>query len=153
MLSSVRNGECSSRLRGPKSYRCPLSRGSAGFRGRRVRSAERVVAVLELLQRSPRPLRHAEVARAIALPKSSTSNLLDTLVDVNLIERDALGYSLGPKLIELGAAAADRLDVRRIARPVLHDLSDLGIGTSNLAILQGHNVLYIEKVNNPDHVI
>ena len=121
--------------------------------GRRVRSAERVAAVLELLRRSPRPLRHVDVARAIELPKSSTSNLLDTLVDVGLVRLDERGYSLGVRLIELGAAAAERLDIRGIARPALRRLSELGIGTSNLAILQGHDVLYIEKVNNPDHVI
>jgi DNA-binding IclR family transcriptional regulator len=121
--------------------------------GRRVRSAERVAAVLELLRNTAQPLRHADVAHAIGLPKSTTSNLLDTLADVGLITRDERGYSLGVKLIELGAAAAERLDIRDIARPVLRDLSELGIGTSNLAILQGHHVLYIEKVNNPEHVI
>jgi DNA-binding IclR family transcriptional regulator len=122
-------------------------------RKRRVRSAERVAAVLELFRRSPQPLRHIEVATAIGLPKSSTSNLLDTLVDVGLVRLDDRGYSLGVRLIELGAAAAERLDIRDIARPTLQKLSELGIGTSNLAILQGHEVLYIEKVNNPDHMI
>jgi DNA-binding IclR family transcriptional regulator len=121
--------------------------------GRRVRSAERVAAVLDLLRCSTQPLRHADVAAALELPKSSTSNLLDTLVDVGLVRLDDRGYSLGVRLIELGAAAAERLDIRGIARPVLRELSELGIGTSNLAILQGHDVLYIEKVNNPDHVI
>jgi DNA-binding IclR family transcriptional regulator len=120
---------------------------------RRVRSAERVAAVLDLLRRSPRPLRHVDVAAAIELPKSSTSNLLDTLVDTGLVRLDDRGYSLGVRLIELGAAAAERLDIREIALPALRRLSELGIGTSNLAILQGHDVLYIEKVNNPDHVI
>jgi DNA-binding IclR family transcriptional regulator len=121
--------------------------------GRRVRSAERVAALLDLLRRSPQPLRHVDVATAIGLPKSSTTNLLDTLVDVGLVRLDDRGYSLGVRLIELGAAAAERLDIRGIARPTLRELSELGIGTSNLALLQGHDVLYIEKVNNPDHVI
>lgn len=57
------------------------------------------------------------------------------------------------KLIELGAAAADRLDITAVARPVLRELSELGIGTSNLAILEPHEVLYVEKLNNPEHVI
>jgi DNA-binding IclR family transcriptional regulator len=118
-----------------------------------VRSAERVAAVLELLRATPRPLRHSDVAAALELPKSSTTNLLDTLVEVGLVRQDERGYALGVRLIELGAAAAERLDVRRLAQPVLRELSELGIGTSNLAILQGHEVLYIEKVNNPDHVI
>lgn len=109
--------------------------------------------MLDLLRRSPQPLRHIDVAKALELPKSSASNLLDTLVDVGLVRQDERGYALGVKLIELGAAAAERLDIRRIARPVLRDLSDLGIGTSNLAILEGHDVLYIEKLNNPEHVI
>jgi DNA-binding IclR family transcriptional regulator len=127
--------------------------GERAGRPRRVRSAERVAAVLDLLGRSSEPLRHGLVARAIGLPKSTATNLLDTLADVGLVRRDGDGYSLGVKLIELGAAAAERLDMRSIARPVLRDLSLLRIGTSNLAILQGHDVLYIEKVNNPNHVI
>jgi DNA-binding IclR family transcriptional regulator len=134
----------------------PIDEGAAAQAarpGRRVRSAERVAAVLDLLRRSQQPLRHVDVATAIGLPKSSTSNLLDTLVDVGLVRFDERGYSLGVRLIELGAAAAERLDMRGIARPSLRQLSELGIGTSNLAILQGHDVLYIEKVNNPDHVI
>ena len=121
--------------------------------GRRVRAAERVAAVLDLLLRSSQPLRHAEVARALGLPKSTTTNLLDTLVDVGLVRRDERGYSLGVRLIELGAAAAERLDIGGIARPIMRELSEFGIGTSNLAILQGHDVLYIEKLNNPAHVI
>lgn len=120
---------------------------------RRVRSAERVAAVLELLRQSAGPLRHGEVARALGLPKSTATNLLDTLADVRLISREDRGYSLGVKLIELGAAAAERLDITRIARPVLRELSALGIGTSNLAILQDHDVLYIEKLNNPEHAV
>jgi DNA-binding IclR family transcriptional regulator len=120
---------------------------------RRVRSAERVVAVLDVLRQSPRPLRHAEVASALSLPKSSASNLLDTLTDTGLISRDDRGYSLGVKLIELGFAAADRLDVRAVARPVMEELCRLGVGTCNLAILRGHEVLYIEKISDPGHLI
>jgi len=120
---------------------------------RRVRSAERVSAVLDLLCQADRPLRHAEVANAMSLPKSSASNLLDTLTDSGLISHDERGYSLGVKLIEFGSAAAERLDLRTLARSVLEELSQLGIGTSNLALLTGHEVLYIEKVNNPGHLI
>ncbi len=109
--------------------------------------------MLELLRSSPGPLRHGDVARAIGLPKSSASNLLDTLTDAGLVSRDQSGYVLGARLIALGAAAAERLDIRRIARPALETLSKTATGTANLAILQGHEVLYIEKVNNPDHVI
>ena len=120
---------------------------------RRVRSAERVAAILDLLRRSSEPLRHGEVARSLGLPKSTASDLLDTLAEVGLIGRGEGGYTLGVKLIELGAAAADRLDITAVARPVLRELSELGIGTSNLAILHGHEVLYVDKLNNPDHVI
>lgn len=118
-----------------------------------MRSAERVAAVFDLLGRSPRPLRHAEIAAAISLPKSSASNLLDTLTEVGLISRGEQGYSLGVKLIELGAAAAERLDLRGTAEPVMRELSELGVVTANLAILLGHDVLYVEKLNNPDHLI
>jgi DNA-binding IclR family transcriptional regulator len=120
---------------------------------RRVRSAERVVAVLDLLRRSPQPLRHGDVAQQLAMPKSSTTNLLDTLVELGVVARDERGYALGVKLIELGATAASRLEITAVARPVLHELSQRGVGTTNLGILQGHDVLYVEKVNDPGHVV
>lgn len=129
------------------------ARDASRLQPRRVRSAERVSAVLDLLRRSAQPLRHGEVARELGLPKSSATNLLDTLAAVGLITCGDRGYSLGVKLIELGAAAAERLDMRGIARPALQELSEMGIGTSNLAVLQGHEVLYVEKVNNPEHII
>jgi DNA-binding IclR family transcriptional regulator len=98
-------------------------------------------------------MRHSEVANALSLPKSSMTNLLDTLTDTGLICRDERGYSLGVKLIELGFAAADRLDIRQIARPVMEELCRVGVGTCNLAILKGHEVLYIEKISDPGHLI
>jgi IclR family transcriptional regulator, KDG regulon repressor len=120
---------------------------------RRVRSAERVAAVLELLRDSPRALRHADVAKALALPKSSASNLLDTLTDCGLISREGDAYTLGVKLIELGQAAAERLDVRSVARPVMAEVCARATGTCNLAVLRDHRVLYIEKVSDPAHLI
>lgn len=138
----------------PERYEEPFdgARHESLHSSRRVRSAERVAAVLDLLCRSARPLRHAEVAKSMSMPKSSASNLLDTLTASGLIIRDERGYSLGVKLIALGNAAAERLDWRP-ARPVMEELSRRGIGTSNLAILSGHEVLYIEKVNDPSHLI
>jgi len=120
---------------------------------RRVRSAERVVAVLELLRDSQRALRHADVAKALALPKSSVSNLLDTLTECGLIAREGDEFTLGVKLIELGQAAAERLDVRAVARPVMQAVCARGTGTCNLAVLREHQVLYIEKVSDPAHLI
>jgi DNA-binding IclR family transcriptional regulator len=87
------------------------------------------------------------------MPKSSASNLLDTLADVRLISKTEQGYALGTWLIGLGQAAADRLDVRTIARPVMEELSRLSGGTCNLATLQGSDIVYLEKVNNPAHLI
>lgn len=126
---------------------------STGASTRRVRSAERVAALLDALRDSAVPLRHGEVARALGLPKSSATNLLDTLADSGLVTRDSRGYSLGVKLIQLGAAAAERLDIRDVALPIMSELCESGVGTANLAVLRGHDVLYLEKLNNPKHVI
>jgi DNA-binding IclR family transcriptional regulator len=133
----------------------PIKADAAGEGGgsRRVRSAERVAAVLQLLSESDQPLRHAQVAEAIGLPKSSASNLLDTLADVGLISKTTQGYALGVWLIELGRVVADRLDVRAIARPVMEELSRFGVGTCNLAMLQGGDIIYLEKVSNPSNPI
>jgi DNA-binding IclR family transcriptional regulator len=114
-----------------------------------VKSAERVAALLELLGERKAPLRLMEVAQALDIPKSSAHGLLQTLVSREFVVRDDLQrYRIGMKLFSLAASALDFLDVRQIARPTMEALAARQHATCNLAVLDGHDVLYIEKVED-----
>lgn len=57
-------------------------------RGKTVKSAERVLDLLELLSLRGEPMRLNDIARALGYPKSSTHGLLSTLVDRGYVDRD-----------------------------------------------------------------
>jgi len=90
-----------------------------------VKSADRVLDVLELLARAKHPVAHNEIAEALAIPKSSLSKLLR-----NLTHREYVifwpvqkGYSLGPRLAALLQEANADLDLVGIAMPQLSQIT------------------------------
>ena len=81
------------------------------------------------------------------LPRSTAHRLLRALVGERYLRhRPGDGYRLGPRLIELGFAAQNQLHLSSIARPHMERLSKATQETVHLAILDGLDVVYIDKV-------
>lgn len=118
--------------------------------GRRmVKSAARVADVLNLLGQGRDEMTAAEIAKELKLPKSSTHGLLNTLLDKGIVTRDRRGaFSLSVRLLTLATKAFDVFDVRQVARPVMVQLSAELHLTCSLAVLDGNDVVYIEKVQD-----
>ncbi len=112
-----------------------------------VKSAARVLDILELFGRTDGALTLSEVATALELPKSSTYLLLQTLVQRGYL--DALSgsgpFQLGLKVVELAGAYTRRADLVRqfpaVARPLVAACQE----TVQLAILDGMEVVYLAK--------
>ena len=82
----------------------------------------------------------------LGLPKSSTHSLLATLEHLQFLRQTGDGeYSLGLKLFELGTLAANAIDLRAEARPLLKRLAARVQLTSHLGILQGNEGIYLLK--------
>ena len=92
-----------------------------------------------------------ELARAAALPRSIVQRLLYTLEAEGFLERhpSQIGYRLSIKLWGLGCAAVRRLTVRDVARPYLEDLSARTSEMTKLGVLDGTDVVYIDRVECP----
>jgi DNA-binding IclR family transcriptional regulator len=69
-----------------------------------------------------------------------------TLVSVGALERSGGGYRLGLGLFELGEKVARRRALREAALPFLEDLYERWHETVHLAVLDGPEVLYIERI-------
>lgn len=110
--------------------------------------------VLEALANSDTPRGVAELARELAMTKSNVHRLLSTLVSQSFAQRNASNgtYEAGIKLWELGAQVAGRLDVRRIAAPHLEELKSKTGETAHLSILDGHHMVYIDRVETDQYV-
>jgi IclR family transcriptional regulator, KDG regulon repressor len=92
-----------------------------------------------------------ELARAAGLPRSVVQRLLYTLEAEGFLERhpSQVGYRLAIKLWGLGCAAVRRLTVRDVARPYLEDLSARTSEMTKLGVLDGDDVVYIDRVECP----
>jgi DNA-binding IclR family transcriptional regulator len=89
----------------------------------------------------------ADLAGRLQLTRSTTHRLAAALVErryLTFVPRE--GYSLGPKLLELGYQAAQQMDVPRLARPHLERLSAISEDTVHLGILEGDSALYLDKI-------
>jgi len=119
-----------------------------------VKSAYRTLDILETLAKSDRPLSHSELSVRIAIPKSSLTQLLQTL------ESRAYVESLGPSgPYRLGSAAVNLirrgLNVQRLvsgARPHMENLTAASGHSCGLNILSGDYVERIHGVTAPEAV-
>lgn len=93
------------------------------------------------------PLSLAELSERLQLTRSTTHRLASALVERRLLSfRPREGYTLGPKLLELGHAASQQMHLPRIARPWLEQLSAATEDTVHLGVLDGREALYLDKV-------
>ncbi|WP_434612651.1 IclR family transcriptional regulator [Arthrobacter sp. A5] len=106
----------------------------------------RAAAVLEALVDAPSGrLTLSDLARELGIPKSSTSNLLLALEEARLISRQGSGFSLGRKLVELGAAYLSRLDEVQEFYRFCEQAPTLSGETVRIAMLDGGHVIYLAR--------
>ncbi|MEH7112712.1 IclR family transcriptional regulator [Neobacillus niacini] len=114
-----------------------------------VKSAERVLKVFDLLAQHPEGLTIKEISSILSFPQSSTSGLIETLYTNSYLIADHFRkYKLGPKLIQLGGAAKDSLDLYTQGLPFLKELMDEVQETVFMAILDQSELAYIAKINS-----
>ena len=116
-----------------------------------VRNAARL---LKEFSREDRELGVSELARRLGLGTSTTHRLLATLTEERLLERgQARGtYRLGIALHDLGAAVASHLDLHEAAMPAMAALRHTTGETVQLAVLDGLDSVYVERLESPHTV-
>lgn len=80
------------------------------------------------------------------LPRSTVYRLAEQLREVGWIERVAAGYRIGLRLFEVGGLAADASRLRTQAGTWLFQAQQQCAQTVHLGILDGDEVVYIDKV-------
>lgn len=86
---------------------------------------EKASDLIDSLGRAGEPVTLAYVRSELGMPKSSTHRLLGELAALGIVRRTADGrYSLGPRLLYWGEAAADTFDMRAIADQSMRRLRD-----------------------------
>jgi IclR family transcriptional regulator, acetate operon repressor len=96
-------------------------------------------------------LRVAEAADLLGVARSTAHRLLTALRRRGLVMQDRPNgaYRPGPALYEIGLAAVSRIDIRRVARPVLEQLREQTGETASLAVLEGTTIRFLDCVESP----
>ncbi|MCW2717142.1 MAG: IclR family transcriptional regulator, regulon repressor [Pseudonocardiales bacterium] len=92
----------------------------------------------------------SELARRLDLGKSNVHRLLTTLVAEGLLEQESRtgGYRLGVVMFELGEAVRVHLDLHAAAGPVLAHLRDQTGESSQVGVLDGDEVVYVDRLES-----
>jgi IclR family pca regulon transcriptional regulator len=89
----------------------------------------------------------AELARAVELNKSTAHRYVATLTKLGYLQQDAATrkYRLGPRVVDLGFAAVNAMEITRIAAPHLQALSDETGHTVSMAVLDEVDIVYVQR--------
>ena len=110
----------------------------------------KAIAVVELLASSEHSMGPAEIASRLQMSRNAAFRLLTTLHSCGWVEKDDEEgkYQLGLKLFQLGSAAFRSRDIRRLAFPIAEELRNRYEETVNLALLDGAQVVYVERLES-----
>lgn len=115
-----------------------------------VKSADRVLQVIELLTSEPRGLTFTEVRDRLELPKSSAHALLGTMTARGFLSFDEVTrrYGIGLRLWQAGQGYLAATSLEQSAQPFLQAVCDVLQETVQLAVLDGVENVYIAKVDS-----
>jgi len=90
-----------------------------------VKSADRVLDLLELLARRGQDMSHSDIGEALEIPKSSLTQLLKNLTARGYLEYSAVsrGYRLGEAVAKLAGRANQGRSIVSIVEPILADIT------------------------------
>jgi DNA-binding IclR family transcriptional regulator len=119
-----------------------------------VGAIDRALTILEVLSQSKNGLTNSEISRKLKLPKSTVSYILRTLRQRGYLHRDdTLGkYRISMKLFSVGSHALRGLELHDVAYPLLQELVEKTGVACHLAILDGHEAVYIERIDKPGFI-
>ncbi len=114
----------------------------------RIQSVERAVAILNAFSAEEPELGVTELADRLDLHKSTVHRFLVNLEAAGLVERNRLTarYRLGLRIFELGGLVLQQMSLWDEALPFLEGLVRDSGETGHLAVLDGGEAVYIEKV-------
>ncbi|GAA0896301.1 IclR family transcriptional regulator [Pseudonocardia zijingensis] len=114
-----------------------------------VTSVDNALWLLQLVAER-QAIRVAEAADLLGVARSTAHRLLSALRRRGFVmqNRPNGAYRPGPALHEIGLVAINRIDIRRIARPVLEQVQEQSQETTSLAVLEGTSVRFIDCVES-----
>ncbi|MHC5907664.1 IclR family transcriptional regulator, partial [Streptomyces sp. S6] len=114
---------------------------------------DRLLSVLAAFDQDHTALGLTDISRRAGLTLTTAHRLVGALTAWGALERDASGtYHVGLRLWEIAALAPRGLALRQIALPYLEDLYEATHENVQLAVRDGHDVVYTEWLSGRSSV-
>lgn len=118
-----------------------------------VKSATRVMQILELVGRTRDGLKHLDIAKALNIPKGSLTFLLSDLVggEFLTIQNNDKRYRIGPKILSLAGRYLADLDIIKASQPFIRKIIAATNESCGLAVRIGFKVMIVwrEQTQEP----
>jgi IclR family pca regulon transcriptional regulator len=117
--------------------------------GRYSQSLERGLAILRAFSPERPWLGIAEIADALEMSRPTTHRYASTLVALDFLEQGPRRkYRLGIRAGDPGRSAVNSTAVRRLPSHYLADLRDRSACTASLAVLNGADIVYVDRARS-----
>jgi IclR family pca regulon transcriptional regulator len=112
-------------------------------------SLERGLAILSCFTPKRPVLGIADIADELGMSRSTTHRYVITLLALGYLEQGASRkYRLGLRVTDLGMSALNSTGLREHAHPYLEELRQRTSYTVSLAVLEGAEILYVDRVRS-----
>ncbi|TLH64025.1 IclR family transcriptional regulator [Mycolicibacterium phocaicum] len=109
--------------------------------------ASRTLSLLGAFDARHRRLTLTEMARRADLPVPTAYRLVNELQQWGALSRTSSGdYVIGRRLWDVGLLAPMQTGLREVASPFLHDLYGATLATVHLAVREGNQALYLDRL-------
>ena len=107
---------------------------------------DRAAAILGAFDSDHRELTLAALVARCGIPRSTTHRTADRMIRLGWLEKHGDRYRIGNHLLEIASLAPIRLELREAVLPFLQDLHQATKVTVQLGVLDGTQVLVVEKI-------
>jgi len=108
---------------------------------------ERGLSVLRAFNQSRPEMQLSEVAAATGLNPAVARRCLNTLVQLGYVAQHGRRFLLRPEVLVFGSAFLASMNMEEVAAPHLQAVRDETGDSSSMAVLSGHDILYIAHVS------
>lgn len=112
-----------------------------------IESLDRGLRVFEQFGADTRAMTLSDVAKATGLPRATARRILFTLERRGYVASDGKIFALTPKVLSLAGSYMTSNQIVTIVQPVLDQISSAAQEISSLAVLLGHEVVFVARAS------
>lgn len=105
------------------------------------------LAVIRAFTRDHAALNLSEIARSAGIPAATARRCLMTLEDLGYVTRNGRDFLLRPKVLELGAAYLESMNIEHVTKTHLEELARETSDSAALCVLEGVEIVYIARAS------